>query len=64
MLDELANKYQRDAASHQEKLRQMEEEQEAEVKSLQEKLTQEHVCILVLTQEPVCIFILTSCMYE
>ncbi|XP_063436616.1 GRIP1-associated protein 1-like isoform X2 [Mytilus trossulus] len=42
MLDELANKYQRDSASHQEKLRLMEEEQEAEVRNLQTKLNTEH----------------------
>lgn len=47
MLDELANKYQRDSASHQEKLRLMEEEQEAEVRNLQTKLNTEHVCYYI-----------------
>ncbi|XP_060083093.1 GRIP1-associated protein 1-like [Ylistrum balloti] len=41
MLDELANTYQRDNASHQDKLRQLEEAHEAEVKVLQAKLVSE-----------------------
>lgn len=41
MLDELANKYQRDSASHQEKVRKMEDEHEMEVRKLQEKLNAE-----------------------
>ncbi|XP_033745670.1 GRIP1-associated protein 1-like [Pecten maximus] len=41
MLDELANTYQRDNASHQDKLRQQEEAHEAEVKVLQAKLVTE-----------------------
>lgn len=47
MLDELANKYQRDSASHQEKLRQMEDEREVEIRDLQEKLNSEHVSNIV-----------------
>lgn len=41
MLDELANTYQRDNASHQDKLRQQEEAHEAEVKVLEAKLITE-----------------------
>ncbi|CAC5366977.1 unnamed protein product [Mytilus coruscus] len=48
MLDELANKYQRDSASHQEKLRLMEEEQETEIRNLQDKLNAEHKRVIEL----------------
>lgn len=51
MLDELANKYQRDSAGHQEKIRQMEDEREVEIRDLQEKLNSEHVSNIVCIME-------------
>ena len=58
MLDELANKYQRDSAGHQEKLRQMEDEQEVEIRVLQENLTSEHVSnIICIMYHTVLLFV-------
>ena len=43
MLDELANKYQRDNANYQEKVRQLQDEHEEQIKTLSQQIEAEQV---------------------